>query len=112
MPVYDYFCPENGRTVQVRHPSDRRLEFWGEVCFAAQTPMGDTDFLSPVERLVGAPAIFKTVSNAELRNLGLTKLVRRDEGVYENVTPLDDESRVMEAGRPETLPNLRRKVRD
>ena len=112
MPLYEYHCPENGQTVTVRHASTLRLKVWGEVCYAAQVALGETDFMSPVERLIGAPAVVKSVSNAELRNMGFTKLVRRDDGVYENLTPLDDESRVMEAGRPETLPDFKRKVTD
>lgn len=112
MPLYEYHCPENDRRVTVRHASDIRLQVWGEVCYAAQEPLGETDFLSPVTRVIGVPNVLTKPSNAELRNMGFTKLVRREEGVYENVTPLGDESRVMEAGRPETLPDFARKVGD
>jgi len=51
-------------------------------------------------------------SNSELRDLGLTKLVKRDDGVYENVTRREGESRYMEAGKPETLPDLSRIISD
>lgn len=112
MPAYDYHCDENGLTVQVRHGLDIELTTWGEVCYAAQYPMGDTDFLAPVRRLVSAPAIAIPVGNSDLRGKGFTKLVRRDDGVYENVTRGADEPRYMKAGDPATLPHLHRKIGD
>lgn len=51
-------------------------------------------------------------TNAELRDLGFTKLVKRDDGVYENVTRRDGESRYMEAGKSETLPDFSKTIRD
>ena len=36
--------------------------------------------------------------------MGFTKLVKRDDGVYENVTRLPGESRYMEKGKADTLP--------
>jgi len=44
--------------------------------------------------------------------LGFTKLVRRDESVYENITARDGESKVMHRDRPETYPKLKRTIRD
>jgi len=44
--------------------------------------------------------------------LGFTKLVRRDDGVYENVTARDGESKVMHRDKPETLPDLSKTIRD
>jgi len=38
--------------------------------------------------------------------------VRRDDGVYENVTARDGESRYVRQGKPETLPNLKKIIRD
>lgn len=112
MPAYDYHCDENGRTVQVRHGLETELKTWGEVCYAAQVPLGDTDFLAPVRKLVSAPAIAVPVSNSDLRGKGFTKLVRRDHGVYENVTRSGDEARYMRAGDSATLPHIHKKVGD
>lgn len=112
MPVYEYFCEENGRTVSVRHGVDVDLATWGEVCYAAQVPMGETDFLAPVRRVLHAPAVVVAVGNAQLRNAGFTKLVKRDDGVYENVTRSDGEPRYMQAGERATLPHLHRKITD
>ena len=47
--------------------------------------------------------------NSELCDLGFTKLVRRDDGVYENVTARDGESKVMLRDKPETYPNLKKR---
>jgi len=47
-----------------------------------------------------------------LRDLGFTKLVKRDDGVYENVTARDGDSRYMERDKPDTIPNLRKTIRD
>ena len=112
MPTYDYYCEENGLTVQVRHGIDVELTTWGEVCYAAQFTMGDTDFLAPVRKVLSPPAISIPASNADLRSKGFTKLVKRDTGVYENVTRSGDEARYMRAGQADTLPHLHKKVGD
>ena len=66
----------------------------------------------PVRKLVSRINISTPKTNSELRDLGFTKLVRRDDGVYENVTARDGESKVMHRDRPETYPNLKRTIRD
>lgn len=112
MPCYDYFCEANGRTVEVRHPVSVVLTTWGEVCYAAQVPMGDTDFLAPVRKVITAPGLAFPAGNAKLKEMGFTKLVRRDDGVYENVTRSGDESRYMKKGDAGTLPHLHKKIGD
>lgn len=88
------------------------LHHWGELCFVTREPLGDTDPLAPVHKVLGAPAVQVPTSDSRLRELGFTKLVRRDQGVFENVTASDGESRYMRAGDASTRPDLRRKVRD
>ncbi len=66
----------------------------------------------PVRRIMSAPYINAPKTNGELRDLGFTKLVRRDDGVYENVTRRGNDSRYMERDKPETIPNLRRTISD
>jgi len=66
----------------------------------------------PVQRLISRTFISVPQSNSDLKNLGFTKLVKRDTGVYENVTRSGQESRYMEAGKPETIPDLTRKIED
>ncbi len=112
MPGYCYFCDANQKLVIVHHDVDTRLGTWGEVCYLNQLDPGETDPATPVRKLITAPAIIKSCGDSELRNLGFTKLVKRDEGVYENVTALDHESRYMVAGDSSTLPDIRKKVSD
>ena len=113
MANYDYFCEANGKTVEVSHPVDVRLRIWGEVCYVAQCSLGDTDPLAPVRRVfTRAPATVVKIGNAELRNQGFTKLVRRERGVYENVTPIRGEKRYMRDDDPDSVPHIHEKIRD
>ena len=66
----------------------------------------------PVQKIVSKMNISCPKSNRELRDLGFTKLVKRDDGVYENVTARDGDRRYMERGRPETIPNLTKTIGD
>ncbi len=87
MPIYEYHCPENGLVVEVNHPMDTTLTTWLEVCYVGQQPVGETDPMAPVHRVLWrAPAVSVTPGVGELTNLGFTKLVKREDGVYENVT--------------------------
>jgi putative FmdB family regulatory protein len=65
-----------------------------------------------VKKCLSLSNISSTKSNSELRDLGFTKLVKRDDGVYENVTRRDGESRYMERGKPESLPHLNKTIKD
>ena len=113
MPTYEYFCEANGRTVELSHPVEADLTIWGEVCFVAGIALGDTDPEAPVRRVLSrAPGVSVPTSDSELKGLGLTKLVKRDDGVYENVTATDGEARYMKSGDPSTLPHVHKKVRD
>ena len=67
---------------------------------------------APIERLLFAVGIASPKSDSELRDLGFTKLVRRDSGVYENVTRTEGESRYFEADKPETMPDIKKRVSD
>ncbi|MCK5716268.1 MAG: zinc ribbon domain-containing protein [Thiomargarita sp.] len=51
-------------------------------------------------------------TNTDYRNLGFTKLVKRDNGVYENMTRRDGESRYMVNGKPETAPDFSKTIND
>ncbi len=67
---------------------------------------------SPIRRLLSAPGISTPTTNAEYKNMGFTRLEKRDTGVYENVTRTGNESRYMEANKPETMPHLHKKISD
>lgn len=113
MPAYDYFCEANGQTVEVIHPISKKLQLWAEVCYYAQIPMGETDPEAPVRiQISKPPGVSVPHFNSELRNVGFTKLEKRDDGVYENVTATDKESRYMKRGDASTLPDIKSKISD
>ncbi len=66
----------------------------------------------PVRKLISLSKINTPKTNTERRDQGFTKLVRRDKGIYENVTPRDGESKVMYHNKPTTYPNLKRTIKD
>jgi putative FmdB family regulatory protein len=66
----------------------------------------------PVRKLISRINISTPKTNSELRDLGFTKLVKRDDGVYENVTARDGDRRMVIRGKPETLPDLKKTIRD
>lgn len=66
----------------------------------------------PVRKLISRVSISAPKTNSELRDLGFTKLVKRDDGVYENVTARNGDSRLMIRGKPETVPNISKTIRD
>jgi len=60
----------------------------------------------PIKKLISLVGVSTPKTNSELRDLGFTKLVKRDDGIYENVTARNGDSRYMERGKPETVPNV------
>ncbi len=66
----------------------------------------------PVRKRLSRIGLSIQKSNKELRDLGFTKLVKRDDGVYENVTRRDGESRYMVRDQPNTLPDFSKTIRD
>jgi putative FmdB family regulatory protein len=58
----------------------------------------------PVRKIISRSNINTPKTNSELRDLGFTKLVRRDDGVYENVTARGGDSQLVIRDKPETLP--------
>ncbi|MDG2302125.1 MAG: zinc ribbon domain-containing protein [Gammaproteobacteria bacterium] len=53
LPIYEYQCKANGRTVEVVHRMADRFSSWQELCEHAQIGLGDTPGDSEVVRLVG-----------------------------------------------------------
>ena len=66
----------------------------------------------PVERQLGAPMIKKRALDCELRDKGFTKLVRVDDGIFENKTRRPGEEKYVDRRKPETFPRLEKTVRD
>ncbi len=67
---------------------------------------------APVRRLISLVAVSTPKTNSDLKSMGFTKLVRRDNGVYENVTATGKESRIWDSSKPETMPDFRSKIKD
>lgn len=104
MPVYEY--------EHLHRPCE-----WGQV-FEQRQPMADPSLErcpncgGPVVKRVSRININTPKTNSELKDLGFTKLVRRDDGVYENVTARSGDSRYMVRGQPKTLPDIKKTLAD
>ena len=112
MPRYEYFCPENQQTVEVDHSMNEKLTTWGELCDRAKIDPGTTALDSPIKKQISAPNINIPLSNSKAKELGFTKLVRKEKGVYENVTATGDEKRYFKANDPSSYPKFKKKVKD
>jgi hypothetical protein len=66
----------------------------------------------PVRRVLGTPMIKKRQFDCELRDKGFTKLVRVDDGLYENKTRRQGEEKYVDRRKPETLPKLEKTIQD
>jgi len=112
MPTYEYFCPGNEARVEVLHGFNETVVTWGELCRLAEISPGNTPLDEPIRKVITAPNIAFPKGNSELKNMGFTKLVKREKGVYENVTATGNESRYTNAGDSSTMPDFSKKIRD
>ena len=112
MPFYDYYCPFNNQTVEVRHEAKERLHTWKELCACAGMPVGNTPGNAEVQKLISSVQISTPTGDSRLKELGFTKLVRKDKGVYENVTASGSEKKIVKADDPTSMPNLKKKIKD
>jgi len=65
-----------------------------------------------VRRVISTFFVNAPRTDSDLKGLGFTKLVRREKGVYENVTAAGGEDRIWDVNRPATRPRLQKKIRD
>jgi len=65
-----------------------------------------------LQRLISRVTCTAPRSDRHLRDQGFTKLVRRDDGVYENVTARDGESRVVHTDNLSELASLKPQLGD
>src|SRR5262245_23523293 len=94
MPRYDY------------EPTDGKCDYCGGRFEVEQSIKEDPFAECPmcdkaVRRLISAPNLKIGRTNAEPKNAGFTKLVKRSDGTYENVTRGDGEARTLD---PRKLP--------
>ena len=112
MPIYAYFCADNGQTVEVVHSMKVDLHTWGDVCELAGRATGETSPGAKVERILYPVGVAVPMSNSKLKELGFTKLVRRETGVYENVTAHEGEKKYMTADDASSVPKFSDRIGD
>ncbi len=101
MPLYDYFCPSNNKQIEVSHSINVDVKTWGDLCALAQCDPDNTPTDAPVRRVITAPRLMMPTSTTDYKNAGFSQYVKRDEGVYENVTAPERDSRfVNRDGQP------------
>jgi hypothetical protein len=106
MPLYSYIHLENNPNCE-HYPN-----------FEIEQPVKDFSLRvcpwcgAPVERVLSAPLVKSKNFDCELRDKGFTKLVRVDEGIFENKTRRPGESKYVDRRKPETLPRLEKTVQD
>jgi putative FmdB family regulatory protein len=104
MPIYEYkhtgIPCSLGREFEIRQSiDDKQLK----KCPACK---------GEVTKLISRTSFSSPKTNSELKDLGFTKLVKRDDGVYENVTARGNDSKYMERGKPETMPDISKIIKD
>ena len=104
MPVYEY--EHLGKGCSKGKQFDHTQSITSEKL--AQCPECGED----VKRLISLVSINTPKTNSDLKSHGFTKLVKRDNGVYENVTATDKESRIWDTSKPDTMPDLKSKIGD
>ncbi|MDP8222114.1 MAG: zinc ribbon domain-containing protein [Candidatus Lernaella stagnicola] len=101
MPIYEYehegeAC-EKGARFEVMHKA-------GESPLTKCPQCGGL-----VRRLVSRPNIASPTSDRELRDQGFTKLVKRDDGLYENVTARDGDPKIVDKRDMSPEPEAKKK---
>ena len=104
MPVYEYEHGGDGCSL------GKRFEYSQTMNSEKLTSCPECG--APVSRVISLFSVSTPKGNSDLKNLGFAKLVRRDDGVYENVTATGKESKVWDPAKPETMPDLKSKIGD
>lgn len=113
MPRYDYVCEENGVILEVIHPIAAPVSTWGELCSLAAVDTGTTPADTPVRKIIRTPPMANTpMGDSAIKDTGFTKLVKRDDGVYENVTRSGTDKRYVRSDDPGSMADIARKLPD
>ena len=113
MPRYDYQCDANGRVLEVNHGMNGKVQTWGDLCEMAGVEPGVTSLDASVRKIITTPPMANTPKgNSYLKNQGFTKLVKRIDGTYENVTRTGTEKRFLDPRDPSSMPHLHKKITD
>jgi len=62
MPVYDYRCDANGRTLELSHGMSERVMTWGELCERLGIDPGNTRRAEPVRKLISSGGVVKSTN--------------------------------------------------
>ena len=104
MPIYEYEHLENhceqGRVIEVKQSVDDSPLIACPHCHGSVRKIMSLNFVNTPK------------TNTELRDSGFTKLVKRDDGVYENMTRRNGDNRYMIRNRPETIPDISKTISD
>ena len=104
MPIYEYEHKGDGCDWGKGFEIEQKItEDRMEVCPNCQ---------QPIVRLISRTFVSTPKSNTELRDMGFTKLVKRDDGVYENVTRRGEDAKYMNKGDASTMPDLSKTISD
>lgn len=112
MPTYLYHCDQNNQSLKVKHGYDDVILTWGDLCELADISIGETPKETAVRKLFTPPFTAVPKVDRDLKEMGMTKLVKRETGVYENVTRSGSEERYMTPDNPNSLPHLHKKIAD
>ena len=107
-PVYSYHHQDEEAGASCRAGVDFE---WDQV--SQDLPLSRCPYCGgQVERSLSASSIRTKKFNCELKDMGFTKLVRVDDGIFENVTRRHGEDKYIDRRKPETFPNLGKTVKD
>jgi len=104
MPVYEYEHLGEGCALGKRFETTQAM--------SSEKLKSCPDCGGEVRRLISLFSVSTPKADSDLKSMGFTKLVRKDKGVYENVTATGKESRIWDSRKPETMPHLHKKIRD
>ena len=104
MPVYEY------EHLEKPCPQGRQFELNQSIHDSVLTRCPDCG--GPVRKIISSANICIPKTNSELRDLGFTKLIKRDNGVYENVTARNGDCRMVFRDKLDTLPDLTKTIKD
>ena len=99
-------------TIEAQHDAKERFHTWKELCHHLGYELGSTPGNAEVQRLISAPQVSTPTGDSRLKELGFTKLVKRDKGVYENVTASGSEKKIVDANDPSSMPHIHKKMKD
>ncbi|BBM83026.1 zinc ribbon domain-containing protein [Candidatus Uabimicrobium amorphum] len=52
MPLYEYYCEENEKTIEVRHGMSETVDTWKKLCDLASMELGETPGEAVVKRVI------------------------------------------------------------